>query len=392
MPHQKIYPAQDNSSFASSIAEIDLSALAENIRRVRTTIGDCEILAVVKANAYGHGALEIARFLAQNTIKPLLFGVAFLEEAIALREGGITDRILLLTGVPLEQVEAIIQYRLSPVIYDLPSLEALRRAAEAAGAVVPVHIKIDTGMGRIGLPPDTALSFIKKAVGLAGIRVEGILSHFAHADLKDSAFTQQQLASLQTILSELEAEGILIPYCHLANSAAIIQFREACFNLVRPGLMLYGYSPMGKRQAFGLKPVMRVKTRVLAVKKVAAGQSISYGQSYVTKRESLIATVAIGYADGYDFRLSNRGEMIALGQRVPVVGRVCMDMTMLDVSKVPTLAAGDWVTVIGSEGSESIWADELARWTGSHAYEILCGIGNRVKRQYIKQGKYPHSV
>lgn len=372
-------------SFASSIAEIDLSALDENIQKVRTKIGDCGILSVVKANAYGHGALEIARFLSANTIKPLIFGVAFLEEAIALRKEGITGPILLLTGMPLEQVEAVIQYRLNPVIYELSSLRALSLAAEAAEVVVPVHIKVDTGMGRIGLPPGAALSLIKKAVVQPGIRLEGILSHFAHADLKDSAFTQQQLALLQNLLSKLENEGIRIPYCHLANSAAIIQFREACFNLVRPGLMLYGYSPMGNKQDFPLKPVMRVKTRVLAVKKVKAGQSISYGQSFVTKQESLIATVAIGYADGYDLRLSNRGEMIALGQRVPVVGRVCMDMTMLDVSKVPALAAGDWVTVIGSEGTASVWADELAGWAGTHVYEILCGIGSRVKRQYIHQ-------
>jgi len=372
-----------DSSFASSIAEIDLGALAGNIRQVRAKIGHCDILAVVKANAYGHGALEITRFLSQNTNKPLFFGVAFLEEAIALREGGITDRILLLTGTPLEQVQAIIQYRLSPVIYDLESLKAMSRAAEEAGKVVPVHIKIDTGMGRIGLPPNAALPFIKEAIGQAGIRLEGILSHFAHADLKDSVFTQEQLASLQTILTELEDEGILIPYCHLANSAAIIQFQAACLNLVRPGLMLYGYSPMDNALSFPLKPVMRVKTRVLAVKTVAAGQSISYGRSFVTKRESRIATVAIGYADGYDFRLSNKGEMIAKGQRVPVVGRVCMDMTMLDVSEVPSLTAGDWVTVIGSEGTQSVWADELARWAGTHAYEILCGIGSRVKRQYI---------
>jgi len=374
----------NSGHFASSIAEIDLSAMAENIYQVRTKIGNCGILAVVKANAYGHGALEIARFLSENSIRPLIFGVAFLEEAIALREGGITNPILLLTGTPLEQVSDIIQYRLSSVVYDLPSLKALGSAAKDAGTIVPIHIKIDTGMGRIGLSPDTALSFVKEAVGQVGIQLEGILSHFAHADLKDSAFTRQQFTSLQNILSELADEGILIPYCHLANSAAIIQFQESCFNLVRPGLMLYGYSPMGQSPAFPLRPVMQVKTRVLSVKKVAAGQSISYGRSFITKREGLIATVAIGYADGYDLRLSNKGKMIAFGQRVPVVGRVCMDMTMLDVTEVPGLAAGDWVTVIGSEGEESVWADEIARWTGTHPYEVLCGIGSRVKRQYIR--------
>ncbi len=373
-----------DSRFASSIAEIDLAALAENIQQVRKKIGTCDILAVVKANAYGHGALEITRFLSQNTVRPTLFGVAFLEEAIALRTGGITDHILLLTGLPLEQIEAVMQYRLSPVIYDFASLKALSRAAERAGEVLPVHIKIDTGMGRIGVPVDEALPFIKEAVGQTGIRVEGILSHFAHADLKDSAYTQQQLDSLQNILSSLEAEGIEIPYRHLANSAAIIQFQAACLNMVRPGLMLYGYSPTNNDPGFPLKPVMSVKTRVLAIKKVAAGQSISYGRSFFTKQESRIATVAIGYADGYDLRLSNKGVMIAAGQRVPVVGRVCMDMTMLDVSKVPSLSVGDWVTVIGSEGEQSIWADEIARWTGSHVYEVLCGIGSRVKRQYLR--------
>lgn len=371
-----------DNSFASSIAEIDLSALSENMRQVRSKIGTCDILAMIKANAYGHGALPIALFLSQNTMKPLLFGVAFLNEALALRAGGITERILIFTGSPPEQAPSIIQNHLSPVIYDLASLKALSRAAESVREKVSVHIKIDTGMGRIGLLPDHALPFIKAALALPYIQIEGILSHFAHADSKTSSFTQQQFIALQNILSTLKAEGINIPYHHFANSAAIIQFQKACLNLVRPGLMLYGYSPMGKDPSFPLQPVMRVKTRVLSVKKVAAGHSISYGQSFVAKRESLIATVAIGYADGYDVRLSNKAHMIALGRRVPVVGRVCMDMTMLDVSKVPSLSAGDWVTVIGSEGDESVWADEIAHWAGSRVYEILCGIGSRVKRQY----------
>lgn len=386
---------------ASSIALVNLAALHENLCRIRRRSGYGGILPVVKANAYGHGAVEVARFLAgadgsgkgakkdgpgkDSSGKISMFGVAFLEEGIALRKAGIAHPILLMTGCPIGQIPEIVRYGLTPVLFDMESAIALGRYAEKKGKVVNVHIKFDTGMGRLGLSPAEASSFVGKVVDQQGIRVEGILTHFADADLKDLSFARHQLKAISRIWTKLEKGGIKIPYCHIANSAAIMHFSRAHLNLVRPGLMLYGYSPLEGRTTVRLTPVMQVKSRVIAVRRVPAGASISYGRTYVTPKESLIATVSIGYADGYPRLLSNRGVMIAKGRRVPVVGRVCMDMTMLDVSRVPSLSVGDWVTVIGAEKKKAVWADELARTSETIPYEILCGIGARVQRIYLHE-------
>jgi alanine racemase len=385
---------------ASSIALINLAALQENLFRIIARSGCGKILPVIKANAYGHGAIEVARFLAgadvtkeekkNGPIKNLsgkisMFGVAFLKEGIALRKAGISHPILLMTGCPVDQIPEIVRYSLTPVLFDMESAIALSRYAEKRGKVVNVHIKFDTGMGRLGLSPSEASSFVEKVVDQQGIRVEGILTHFADADLKDLSFARYQLTEIKQIWTKLEKAGIKIPYCHIANSAAIMHFSRAHLNLVRPGLMLYGYSPLESETRVRLSPVMQVKSRVIAMRHVPAGISISYGRTYVTTKASLIATVSIGYADGYPRLLSNRGVMLAKGKRVPVVGRVCMDMTLLDVSEVPSLTVGDWVTVIGAENKKSVWADEVARASETIPYEILCGIGNRVQRVYLQE-------
>lgn len=371
---------------AATIAEIDLAAMDKNLNQIKALIGPKEILAVVKANAYGHGAVQVARFLERSEPgedrRVAMFAVAYLEEGIALREAGISLPILLMTGCPILQIPDIVHHRLTPLIFDLEQLFALSRHAVTSERIIDVHIKLDTGMGRLGLPVSEALSFIQKAVDQKGIRVEGILTHFAEADLKDLSFARRQLEGIKKIWTALQGAGIEIPYCHIANSAAIMNFDAAHFNLVRPGLMLYGYSPLEDKTCFPLQPVMQVKTRVIALKKVPPGTSISYGRTFYTRRETLIATVSIGYADGYPRLLSNRGWMIAKGRRVPVVGRVCMDMTMIDVTEVPSLAVGEWVTVIGKDGEEGIWADEIARLAETIPYEILCGIGERVPRRY----------
>ncbi|MFQ5780153.1 MAG: alanine racemase [Nitrospiria bacterium] len=378
---------------AASLAEINLAGLDENLRQIRKRIGRSGILAVVKANAYGHGAVEVAQFLVgtdpskrafhHNVSRGItMLGVAFLEEGMALRRAGIKHPILLMTGCPIGQIPEIVRYRLTPVIFDVKSLMALGRYVRKRGEVVDVHVKIDTGMGRLGLFPSEALSFIQKAIDQNGIRVEGILTHFADADLKDLSFARLQLKLIKEIRATLEKGGIKIAYCHIANSAAIMHFSRAHLNLVRPGLMLYGYSPLEGETVVRLHPVLQVRARVISVKRFPAGVSISYGRTYVTRRESLIATVSIGYADGYPRLLSNQGMMIAKGRRVPVVGRVCMDMTMIDVTQVPSLTVGDWVTVIGAERGKAVWADEIARAAETIPYEILCGIGPRVRRVY----------
>lgn len=369
---------------SASVAEVDLSALRDNLQQVKKRIGRREILAVIKANAYGHGAVPIAQFLVgeKRSKEISLLGVAYLEEAIRLRRAGITHPILLMTGCPIEQIPEIVRYQLTPLLFDAASLAALSRYAVRREKRVNVHVKLDTGMGRIGLPVSEALPFIQTATEQKGIRVEGILTHFAEADLKDLSFAKKQFEALKQIWTALQKAKMKVRYCHLANSAAIMHFGAAHFNLVRPGLMLYGYSPLEEGTEIPLKPILQVRARVIAVKKVPAGTSISYGRTFFTQRESLIATVSIGYADGYPRLLSNRGVMIAKGQRAPVVGRVCMDMTMLDVTEAPSLSVGDWVTVIGEEGGEAVWADELARQAETIPYEILCGIGERVPRIY----------
>lgn len=381
---------------SASRIEIDLAALGHNLRQVGLRTRPKNILAVVKADAYGHGAVQVARALAcpsssakGPTPTVAMLGVADLDEAIALRAAGITLPILLMTGCPVDQIPEVVHHRITPVLFDAQSLTALGDYLAARQQTMAVHIKVDTGMGRLGVSVADAPDLVRKAGAQPGIRVEGILTHFADADLPDTSFARQQIAIFENLLSLLAREGILIPYCYLANSAAILRqdvlgaLDAVHFNMVRPGLMLYGYAPAAGIASLPLRPVMRVQTRVLAIKNLPAGVPISYGRTYTTARDCRIAVTAIGYADGYPRALSNKGMMLAGGRRVPVVGRVCMDMTMIDVTEVPSLRVGEWVTVIGSEGDASIGADELAHLCETISYDILCGIGSRIPRHYF---------
>jgi alanine racemase len=257
---------------------------------------------------------------------------------------------------------------------------ALSDAAAGTDRTLGVHVKIDTGMGRIGLSPEEAVDFIVAAGKLPGLAVEGLMTHFADADLRDKAFARAQMDRFESLIRSLEAKGITIPLRHAANSAAVLEYDRALLTMVRPGLMLYGYNPLESRVSADLRPVLSLVTRVAFVKRVPAGVPISYGRTFVTNRESLIATIPLGYADGYSRSLSNKGEAIVRGARVPVAGRVCMDMTMLDVTDVPGVAEGDEVVLIGAQGNERITADDVAARTGTIAYEVLCGISCRVPR------------
>ncbi len=366
--------------------EISLSALKNNLKQVVTRIGQKKIIAVVKADAYGHGAVAVSKALIKASPQVTMLGVASLDEGIILREAGIRTPILLMTGCPVDSIPELMQHRLTPAVYSAAMLPRLNRYAKKKGSKIAIHLKVDTGMGRLGIPPEEAVDFIQKSTDL-GIPVEGIFSHFADADLANLAGARQQLARLQAIYLALRERGQALPYCHIANSAAIIQLEEAHFGHVRPGLMLYGYSPLQKECPLPLDPVMTIKSRVVSLKKVPAGTAISYGQTFITKRETLVAGIAIGYADGYPRLLSNNGFMIAKGSRVPIIGRVCMDITLLDVTAVPSLSVGDWVTVIGKEGNEAIWANELADKTNTIVYEILCGINPRISKIYRQRAE-----
>jgi alanine racemase len=371
-------PASDRPT----TAYIDLNALAHNFQEVRSRAQGRKVLAVVKAQAYGHGAISVSKYLLGLGADTL--GVALLEEGRELREAGIDAPILVMGAVVPSQAEALVALRLTPVVFTLAMAQALSGAARALKTQVPVHVKIDTGMGRIGIAPEAAPPFIKELQDLEGIMVQGLMTHFADADLRDKQFASMQMARFETLLKELDARGAAIPLRHAANSAALLDYRQALFTMARPGLMLYGYNPLeGKAMGADLRPVLSLVTHIVFLKKVPAGVPISYGRTFVTSRESLIATVPIGYADGYSRGLSNKGEALVRGVRAPIAGRVCMDMCMLDVTGVPGVCEGDEVVLLGKQGDQRITADELAVKTGTIAYEVLCGISSRVPRVYV---------
>jgi alanine racemase len=364
-----------------TVAQINLEALSHNYAEVVRHAEGRNILVVVKAGAYGHGAIPVSRRLLQ--LGADMLGVALVEEARELRAAGIDAPILVMGTEFPEQAESILELKLTPVLSTMSFARAVSAVAGPLKMNVPVHVKIDTGMGRIGIPPEEAADFIAALGRLPGIDVQGLMTHFADADLRDKEYASKQLDRFELLIAELSARGITIPVRHAANSAAILDYRRALFTMVRPGLMLYGYDPLeaGAERA-DLWPVLSLVTRIAFLKKVPTGVPISYGRTFVTRRESHIATLPIGYADGYSRRLSNIGEVLVRGMRVPVVGRVCMDMCMIDVTDVPGASEGDPVVLIGSQAGERITADDIAKKTGTIAYEVLCGISNRVPRIY----------
>lgn len=359
---------------------IDHDALRWNLRQVRGKVGaQVKILSMVKADGYGHGAAAVAQTLAAAGSDA--FGVATLEEGVELRRAGVQAPIVVLAGVYPEQLQVFIEHRLTPVVHEPAGLEQLDGAAAGRGATLNVHVKIDTGMGRLGLVPAEADAWIPQLKKLRGLKIEGVFSHFSQAESVDGAYTRSQLEVFLQVLEMLRAEGIAVPLAHFANSAATITLPAAYFDMVRPGIMLYGVYPSAEMaKQIELKPVLRWKTGILQLKKVAAGSAISYGQTFITKRESVIATLPVGYADGYPRLLSNRGAALVRGVRAPVVGRVCMDLTMLDVTDIRNVRQGDEVVLLGRQGDAAISADEMAGWAETISYEILTSIGVRVPR------------
>jgi alanine racemase len=381
-------------------AEIDLNAIAHNVRELRRrTDPGAEVMAVVKADGYGHGALEVARTALASGADWL--GAARLPEAIALREAGLDAPILVFGYTPPADAGRLIDFDLRQSVYSLDAARAYSGAAEARGRKIRVHLKMDTGMGRLGMVP-AALSgrdsghsagetFIREATAIArlpGIGVEGIFTHFAAADSADLSSARRQLDLFLEVLADLKAGGLEFAVRHAANSAGLIALPESHLDLVRPGIALYGLKPSGEVDLAGifLKPAMALKTRIIHLKAVPAGAAVSYGMTYRTPQPTVIATVPAGYADGYRRLFSSRGSMLVHGRRVPVVGRVCMDLTMLDVGAVPGARIEDEVVIFGRQGGESISADDLARDLGTIHYEILCGVAARVPRIYPEKG------
>ncbi|MGQ0810970.1 MAG: alanine racemase [Nitrospiraceae bacterium] len=370
------------NSFASIIATIDLQALTHNVAELRRHLSQaCGILAVVKANAYGHGDVEITRTLHRLGISR--FGVATLDEGLALRAAGIKAPILVMGALFPEQIPDLVAHHLIPVIYDEDIARRLGEHLRSNSSPYPVHIKVDTGMGRLGLSPEGALSLITSSLFKSRFRPEGLMTHLADADGDDAAFTERQLDRFRSVVTQAEQNGISLPLVHAANSAAILRYPASHFSLVRPGIMLYGYHTLPARGSLpALRPVLTLSATVAQVRTIRKGDSISYNRTFTAARESRIAILPVGYADGYSRSLSNRGAVLIAGQRAPIVGKVCMDMTMVDVTHVTQVKAGDQVVLIGQQGGERITADEVAEWLGTISYEVLCGIGPRVARVY----------
>ena len=361
-------------------AVINLGAISHNIAAIRKRIGNKRgLMAVVKADGYGHGAVEVSRVALRSGADSL--GVALPEEGQLLREAGIEAPILVLGLIQPEEAYKVVNSRLAQTVTSVELLEALNQEGHKAATEVKVHVKVDTGMGRIGVKPEEAVSFIRKVKSFKSLNLEGLFSHFSSADEKDKASSQRQLQLFDQVIHEVQLAGIELPKKHIANSAAVLDLPESYYDMVRPGIMVYGLYPSREvSHSIELKPAMTLKTRVSAVKVVPPGTPISYGRTFITKKKTMVVTLPVGYADGYRRLLSNRGEVLIKGRRVPLIGRVCMDTCMVDVSDVEDVQPGDEVILFGEE----ISVDEVAASSGTIVNEVVCAVGKRVPRVYVQ--------
>lgn len=365
---------------SNSVATTNLDNYAANLRKIKTFIGpDTGLMAVVKSNAYGHGMVACAR----SAVKAgaAMLGVCFASEGIALRKAGITAPILALGPESIDNLPVMIENDITISLNSFHMLEALTGILGSSGRRCRVHVKIDTGMGRIGVQPGTGMRLVEAASNTPGIEVEGIFMHFPSSDEDNDAYTRGQIQRFGDLLSDLEARHIRPPAAHACNSAGTLKFPEAHFELVRPGIMTYGLLPYpGAWDVLPLEPVLSWESRITFIKEVPAGFAVSYGGTFVTKRPSRLATVPVGYGHGYKRFLSNRGRAVVGGVHVPIAGRICMDQTVFDITDAGDAAIGDVITLIGRNGSRSVTVEEHAEIGGTITHEIVTGITGRVSR------------
>lgn len=369
-------------------AEVDLDKLAHNMREIRRNAVSKDIIAVIKADGYGHGALDIAPTLLENGATRI--AVAVLNEAVELRRGGIEEPIMVLGFTPPSQIDMLLRYDIEQTVYSYDLAKEISQLAKKKNKAAKIHIALDTGMGRIGfLPDDESSELVYKISKLPNIIIEGLYSHFSSADEEDKTYTNMQLHRYNAFYNKLISNGVKVNIRHIANSAAIIDMPQSHFEAVRPGIILYGYYPSEQvfKNKIDLKPVMSLKTNIVHIKNLPAGEYISYGREFKTLRESVIATLPVGYADGYTRLLFNKAKVIINGSFVPVIGRICMDQCMVDVTEVKNVKVGDEVVLMGEQGGLSFTADHIAELIGTINYEITCMISKRVPRVYIKGGK-----
>lgn len=372
-------------------AEVDLDALCANVEAVRGAISPgSKIMCIIKADGYGHGAVPIGKEL-EAYDEVFGYGVATAEEAFALRKAGLHKPILILGYTFPDCYEALIEQEIRPAVFRSDTLEALSACASRIGKKAKIHVKVDTGMTRIGISPDeSGLEFVKKALSYHELMIEGVFTHFARADETDKTAARTQLDRISQFWNAIETQtGYRIPLKHCANSAGIMELRDADMDMVRAGIILYGLLPSEevRKERLPLTPVLSLKSHIVHIKQVDKGTPVSYGGTYITDKSMRIATIPVGYADGYARGLSNKGYVLIHGKRAPILGRICMDQFMVSVEDIPEAQMGSEVTLIGKDGSEQITMEQLGALSGRFNYEFACGIGARVPRIYIKRGK-----
>jgi len=363
---------------------IDLSALVSNFRQTRNLVGrDARIMGVVKADAYGHGLLKVGKVLEKQGIDCL--GVAYTGEALVLREGGIRIPIVILCGIRTrEECLQVLEKRLTPVLFDLSAAEILSQECRRQGITARVHVKVDTGMGRLGIDAAHIGPFLQKIISFKRLEIEGLATHLATADESDARFTEEQVARFEAAIAAGRSLGLDLPLNNMANSAGVMCHRKTRFNMVRPGIMLYGGKPSPRFVSpASLAPVMHLRGQVLQIKDLVHETPVGYGRTYYTKGPQRVAVLSAGYADGLPRALSNRGKVLVGGEKADIVGSVCMNLTVCDITGREDVRPGDEVVFLGSQGGKTITGDDMAEWAGAISYEIFCAIGRKHVRSYI---------
>jgi alanine racemase len=369
-------------------AEVDLDKLAHNMREIRRVSKSENIIAVVKADAYGHGAIDVAPVLLENGANRL--AVAIISEAVELRRSGIKCPIMILGFTPPTLINDLLKYDIEQSVYGYKFAKQLSTMAQKKNKIARIHIVVDTGMGRIGfLPTDESAEEVYNIYKLPNIIIEGMFCHFSSSDEKDKTYTNDQVKKYDNFYEKLKAKNVNINMRHMANSAAIIDLPETHYEAVRPGIIIYGYYPSNavKKENINLIPVMTLKTNVVHIKTLPPGEYVGYGRKYKTTRESIIATLPVGYADGYTRLLFEKGHVILKGSIAPVIGSICMDQCMIDVTDIHGVKVGDEVILIGEDEKHKITADTIAEQIGTISYEVVCMITKRVPRVYVKEGQ-----